>query len=55
LTARLVNSKGSTIKISFVLACFISACAVSSFAQTPASVEGALRDGVYAKAHPVPP
>ena len=45
------------MKKSFVLACFISACAVSSFAQTPASVEGArlvaLRDAAYAKAHPV--
>ena len=48
--------KGNTMKKSFVLACFISACAVSSFAQTPASVEGArlvaLRDAAYAKAHP---
>ncbi len=45
------------MKKSFVLACFISACAVSSFAQTPASVEGARlvaqRDAAYAKAHPV--
>ena len=46
------------MKKSFVLACFISACAVSSFAQTPASVEGArlvaARDAAYAKAHPAP-
>jgi len=44
------------MKKSFVLACFVSACAVSSFAQTPASVEGArlvaLRDAAYAKSHP---
>ncbi|MFN5347934.1 MAG: hypothetical protein ACK5A0_00065 [Polaromonas sp.] len=44
------------MKKSFVLACFISACAVSSFAQTPANVEGArlvaLRDSAYVKAHP---
>ncbi len=43
------------MKKSFVLACFISACAVSSFAQTPAA-EGARlvaqRDAAYAKAHP---
>ncbi len=44
------------MKKSFVLACFISACAVTSFAQTPANVEGArlvaLRDAAYAKTHP---
>ncbi|MBC7609689.1 MAG: hypothetical protein H7228_08970 [Polaromonas sp.] len=44
------------MKKSFVLAILISACAVSSFAQTPASVEGArlvaLRDAAYARAHP---
>ena len=48
--------KGNTMKKSFVLVCFVSAFAVSSCAQTPASVEGArlvaLRDAAYAKAHP---
>ena len=48
--------KGNIMKKSFVLACLLSVCAVSSFAQSPANAEGARRvaerDAAYAKAHP---
>ena len=48
--------KGNIMKKSFALACLLSMCAVSSFAQTPANAEGARlvaeRDAAYSKAHP---
>ena len=48
--------KGNIMKKTFLLACLLSVCAVSSFAQSPANVEGARRvaerDAAYAKAHP---
>ncbi len=44
------------MKKSFVLACLLSVCAVSGFAQSPANTQGARlvaeRDAAYAKAHP---
>ena len=49
--------KGNIMKKSFVLACLLSVCAVSSFAQSPVNAEGARRvaerDAAYAKAHPI--
>ena len=48
--------KGNIMKKTFVLACLLSVCAVSSFAQSPANIEGAKRvaerDAAYAKAYP---
>ena len=45
------------MKKSLLLACLLSVCAVSSFAQSPANAEGArlvaARDAAYAKAHPM--
>ena len=45
------------MKKSLLLACLLSVCAVSSFAQSPAYDAGAKRvaerDAAYAKAHPV--
>ena len=45
------------MKISLLLACLLSVCAVSSFAQSSANDAGAKRvaerDAAYAKAHPV--
>ena len=45
------------MKKTFVLACLLSVCAVSSFAQSPANIEGAKRvaerDAAYAKTHPI--
>ena len=44
------------MKKSLLLACFLSVCAVSGFAQSPANEAGAKlvaeRDAAYAKAHP---
>ena len=45
------------MKKTLFLACLLSVCTVSSFAQTPANDAGARRvaerDAAYAKAHPV--
>lgn len=45
------------MKKSLLLACLLTVCAVSGFAQSPASEAGAKRvaerDAAYAKAHPV--
>ena len=45
------------MKKSLLLACLLSVCAVSSFAQSPTNDAGAKRvaerDAAYAKAHPV--
>lgn len=56
LDGTVTTLKGNIMKKSFVLACLLSVAAVSSFAQSPASAEGArlvaARDAAYAKAHP---
>jgi len=48
--------KGNIMKKTFALACLLSVCAMSSFAQSPVNTEGARRvaerDAAYAKAHP---